>query len=144
MRQDLTEGLELLASNRFSDAVEWFKRRKAKAPKCAYTTIYYHWAAYLDLRDRFAGPNLSTWPDRRIKPVVKKHRYSIRHTLFRVPSWADGYAFVGRILLDEGEARRAVLSFEKGLRADPASEECQLWLEVAQGKSEPPEAFAAA
>lgn len=93
------------------------------------------WAQYLDMKHRIAAD--SRPGDKRLKVLAKKHKTRIQKEQFRVPDFVLGYVFVGRIQLDEGTDRRAMVTFERALRQSPDHSEAQHWHQIAQRRVMP-------
>lgn len=135
MGEDWERGKELLDSGAYAEALKHLGGARAQNPDCARTTILHAWAQYLDMRQRAVGDDDEAPTDRRLKMLAKQYRTTIQKEQFRVPDFALGYVFVGRMQLDEASPKRAMVTFERALRQEPDLDDAQYWHGVAKRRS---------
>jgi hypothetical protein len=133
--EEWQRGKDLLDSGAYAEALTYIGELRAQDPDCAKTAILHAWAQYLDMRQRAVGDDDEAPTDRRLKMLAKRYKTAIQKEQFRVPDFALGYVFVGRMQLDAASPKRAMVTFERALRQEPELDDAQYWHGVAKRRS---------
>ncbi len=116
----------------WTHALTQFEAARSEEPNNPRIEAYRAWAKYQVLRNRDASAAdhqndlwLSGVAKRNCKTVIKASTEKVR-------DFADAYVFLGRIHLDEGKSREALVVLKKACRIDSDNVDAKRYLREAQ------------
>ena len=136
MEDFFRRGTEALSTGAYPSALRLFDAACKKHPADRRLAAYQAWARYMVLRSSSASTNRGrTWLN---DTAIGNCKSVICGAIDSARDFDDGYVFLGRILLDEGEHTQAAETFRKALRIDASNKTAQKLLDRALRKSKPP------
>lgn len=131
--EQFLHGVVAMKRGGWSDAHKQFDLACRSEPHNPRLEAHRAWAKYMLLRHRDARVSDNNQGDVWLGGVAKKNcRGIIRAATEKVRDFTDGYVFLGRILLDEGNSAEAVVVLKKAVRIDCDNLEAQRYLREAQ------------
>ena len=136
MEDYFRRGTEALSTGAYPSALRLFEAACKKHPADRRLAAYQAWARYMVLKSSGASTNRGrTWLN---DTAIGNCKSVIRGAVDSARDFDDGYVFLGRILVDEGEHAQAVETFRRALRIDASNTTAQKLLDRALRKSKPP------